>query len=70
MVVAEALARRVELSMFTTILKLLVKLKSFKIFATLNEMRALGVFSNSAAASGIFIVAAARVQLRSASFQI
>ena len=40
-------------SEFTMFLKLVVKLKSFKIFSNLNEIRALFVFSKSAAAAGI-----------------
>ena len=52
-VVAEALAIRFELSKFTTFWKLLVNLKSFKIFTKRNEIRAPGVFANSAAATGV-----------------
>ena len=52
-VVAEALVSRLELSKFTTSLRLLVTLKSFKIFTKLNEIRALGVFLKSATASSV-----------------
>ena len=38
---------------FTTFLELLVKFESFKFFTKLNEIRALGNFSKSAAASGV-----------------
>ena len=65
-VVAEAVASRLELSKFTTYLKLLVNLKSFKIFSKLTEIN---VFSNSSAASGV-VIAAARLELCSSSFQI
>ena len=40
-------------SKFTTLLKLLVELKSFKIFTKLIEIKALGVLWQSAAASGV-----------------
>ena len=52
-VVAEALARRLVSVKLTTFLKPLVKLKSFKVLTKLNEIRALSVFSKSAAASGV-----------------
>ena len=57
MVVAEALGSRLELSKFTTFLKLHVKLKSFKIFTTLNEINPLDAFSNFSEDSGVVVLA-------------
>ena len=58
------------LSKFTNFLKLVVKLKSFKILTKLNEIQGPGVFSNSAEAPGVVIVASARLELRFSSFQV
>ena len=53
MIVPEALASRLELSKFSIFLKLVFKLKSCKTLFKLIERKALGVFSKSAAASGV-----------------
>ena len=52
-IVAEALGSHLVLSKFTTFLKLVINLKSFKVFTKFNEKRALGVFWKFAAASGV-----------------
>ena len=51
--IAEALASRLQLSKFTIFWKLVFKLKSFKVFSKHIEIQALGVFSKSAAPSGV-----------------
>ena len=40
-------------SKFTIILKLVFQLKSFTLFSKLTDLQALGIFSNSAAATGV-----------------
>ena len=56
-VVAVALGVRLVLWKVTTFLKLLVKLKSFKIFTKLNEINPLDAFSNSSEGSGVVVFA-------------